>query len=198
MQPAAGPIGPLPRVQGELSVATPMSVGESVGAANGNGTLCLPQAGGWTNAINPSETTTSTTADPTSPRCPGRQCGPAGSYADSRRPAREDFWPPICGSCPTWTSPRTPPRYPWPIARRPGLSLELIRARARACSGLREIVAVLKPGGTVIFRCLTVPRHDDHDYWRFTAQGLAQLGSPTSTTRGPGVRRDLRGARLPR
>jgi hypothetical protein len=36
----------------------------------------------------------------------------------------------------------------------------------------------LKPGGTVVISVpSTVPRHDDNDYWRFTAQGLSQLCS---------------------
>jgi hypothetical protein len=43
---------------------------------------------------------------------------------------------------------------------------------------------VVKPGGTVIVSVpSTVPRHDVHDYWRFTAQGLQRLGSDSL---GPG------------
>jgi SAM-dependent methyltransferase len=41
---------------------------------------------------------------------------------------------------------------------------------------LQEARRVLKPGGTIILSVpSTVPRHDDSDYWRFTAQGLSQL-----------------------
>ena len=54
-------------------------------------------------------------------------------------------------------------------------------ARARDPSPGRaptELARVLKPGGTVILSVPSaVPRHDDHDYWRFTAEGLAQLGA---------------------
>ena len=41
---------------------------------------------------------------------------------------------------------------------------------------VRELGRVLKPGGTVLLSVPSaVPRHDHHDYWRFTAQGLQAL-----------------------
>jgi SAM-dependent methyltransferase len=58
------------------------------------------------------------------------------------------------------------------------LALELLEHVPQPLAVLREIGRVLKPGGTIIVSVpSTVPRHDDHDYWRFTAEGLAQLGS---------------------
>jgi len=58
------------------------------------------------------------------------------------------------------------------------LSLELVEHVPEPAAVLAEIARVLKPGGTVILSVpSTVPRHDDHDYWRFTAQGLDRLGS---------------------
>ncbi len=58
------------------------------------------------------------------------------------------------------------------------LSLELLEHVPDPNSVLAEIARVLKPGGTVMVSVpSTVPRHDDNDFWRFTAQGLQQLGS---------------------
>jgi predicted SAM-dependent methyltransferase len=58
------------------------------------------------------------------------------------------------------------------------LSLELLEHVPEPTAVLREIVRILKPGGTAMISVpSTVPRHDDNDYWRFTAQGLDHLGS---------------------
>jgi SAM-dependent methyltransferase len=58
------------------------------------------------------------------------------------------------------------------------VALELLEHVPQPLAVLREIRRILKPGGTVIVSVPSaVPRHDDHDYWRFTAEGLAQLGS---------------------
>lgn len=58
------------------------------------------------------------------------------------------------------------------------LSLELLEHVREPSVVLGEIARILKPGGMVMVSVpSTVPRHDDNDYWRFTAQGLEQLGS---------------------
>ncbi len=118
----------------------------------------------------------------------------------SRPPARAAFWPPISGFWPMWTSPRTPPPSPWPTARWTWSSRwswsSTCRSRLPCCE---RSPASLKPGGTVILSVpSTVPRHDDHDYWRFTAQGLEKLGSRTFENGEVHVfGGHLRGPRLP-
>ncbi len=58
------------------------------------------------------------------------------------------------------------------------VSLELLEHVLEPTAVLAEVARILKPGGTLLVSVpSTVPRHDDHDYWRFTAQGLEQLGS---------------------
>jgi len=58
------------------------------------------------------------------------------------------------------------------------LSLELLEHVLEPAVVLGELARVLRPGGTVMVSVPSaVPRHDDNDYWRFTAQGLGQLAS---------------------
>lgn len=58
------------------------------------------------------------------------------------------------------------------------LSLELLEHVPEPAAVLREIARILTPGGTAMVSVPSaVPRHDDNDYWRFTAQGLDHLGS---------------------
>ena len=57
------------------------------------------------------------------------------------------------------------------------VALELLEHVPEPTRVLGELARVLKPGGTVVVSVpSTVPRHDDHDYWRYTAEGLGRLG----------------------
>ena len=56
------------------------------------------------------------------------------------------------------------------------IALELLEHVPRPAHALSEFARILRPGGTVVVSVpSTVPRHDEHDYWRFTAQGLGLL-----------------------
>jgi len=58
------------------------------------------------------------------------------------------------------------------------VALELLEHVTRPHEVLAELRRILKPGGTVILSVpSTVPRHDSHDYWRYTAEGLSELGT---------------------
>ena len=58
------------------------------------------------------------------------------------------------------------------------VALELIEHVPDPRAALGELRRTVKAGGLVFVSVpSTVPRHDVHDYWRFTAEGLAQLGS---------------------
>ncbi|MGD0882091.1 MAG: class I SAM-dependent methyltransferase [Acidimicrobiales bacterium] len=58
------------------------------------------------------------------------------------------------------------------------LSIEILEHVPHPHAVVAELARILKPGGTVILTVPSfVPRHDTHDFWRFTAQGLEQLCS---------------------
>jgi SAM-dependent methyltransferase len=58
------------------------------------------------------------------------------------------------------------------------VSLELLEHVPRPHAVVAEFGRVLRPGGRVVISVPSaVPRHDAHDYWRFTAEGLGQLCS---------------------
>ncbi|MGH9079746.1 MAG: class I SAM-dependent methyltransferase [Acidimicrobiales bacterium] len=58
------------------------------------------------------------------------------------------------------------------------VALEVLEHVPHPRAALKELRRAVKPGGTVIVSVpSTVPRHDHHDYWRFTAEGLRQLCS---------------------
>ncbi len=76
------------------------------------------------------------------------------------------------------------------------IALEPLEHVPQPLTVLQEMSRVLKPGGRAIMSVPpTVPRHDDHDYWRFTAQGTgAALFRGLRGPRISGLRENLRGA----
>jgi len=54
--------------------------------------------------------------------------------------------------------------------------LEMLEHVPDPAAVVRELARVLAPGGTILLSVPSaVPRHDHHDFWRFTAQGLQQM-----------------------
>ena len=110
------------------------------------------------------------------------------------------IWPPTSGTAERRLRVR---RHPHPVGgwlRRHGGGPRAPRARPHPTAvPAASCARILKPGGTVIVSVPSaVPRHDDHDYWRFTAEGLgpARLGGVRPRRRAR-LRRDVRGPRLP-
>lgn len=59
------------------------------------------------------------------------------------------------------------------------LALEVLEHVTDPARVLSETARVLTPGGIVMVSVpSSVPRHDSHDYWRFTAEGLRELATP--------------------
>ncbi len=59
------------------------------------------------------------------------------------------------------------------------ITLEMLEHVPEPAAVVAELARVLKPGGTVFVSVPSaVPRHDHHDFWRFTAQGLERLCGP--------------------
>jgi SAM-dependent methyltransferase len=169
---------------------TPMSVDDSVdptGAASGTGTNTVastngtggakPSKGGWSNAIARRDEFIVGELDrlPRDALVVNVGCGVVRRFE------------PACVAHYLATDLRVLPNVDFssdasllPVADRSVdmvLALELLEHVPEPTAVLREIARVLKPGGRVIVSVpSTVPRHDDNDYWRFTAQGLERLG----------------------
>ncbi len=159
-------------------MATPMSVDQMSGAGGAGGTLATGTAGGWTNAIARRDDFIDQQLGglPPDALVVNVGCGVVRRF-ESACPGR--FLATDLRVLPTVDF--TSDASALPLADGSVdlvLALELIEHVPEPATVLREIARVLRPGGTVILSVpSTVPRHDDHDYWRFTAQGLEKLGS---------------------